>query len=209
MNLREFERKDRVTTENWKGEMTEILVLVSVVTSSFPLSPNSKVNAKKASLFSATVSAFIIERSKLLVPDSSDATVAWLVQVSQQLVNISDEMPVQSVTAPSNLSCKPIASAILSDTLWFLSLALSLICALSATLMQQWEPHRPEFAQGRDAARRRARMSACIHDGDKRFRTPRRVKTISTLLRISVLLFFAGLVEPLLPMNRATSLAPL
>jgi hypothetical protein len=207
MNLREFERKDRVMTENWKGEMTEILVFVSVVvTSSLPLSPNSKVNAKKASLFSATVSAFIIERSKPLVPDSSDATVAWLVQVSQQLVNISDEMPVQSVTAPSNLSCKPIASAIISDTLWFLSLALSLICALSATLLQQWEPHRPEFAQGSDAARCRARIRACIRDGDKRFKTPRR---ISTLLRISVLLFFAGLVEPLLPMNRATSLAPL
>ena len=35
MNLREVERKDRVMTENWKGEMTEILVFVRAVTSSF------------------------------------------------------------------------------------------------------------------------------------------------------------------------------
>jgi Family of unknown function (DUF6535) len=78
-------------------------------------------------------------------------------------------------------------------------------------MMQQWERHRPEFAQGRHAAHRRARMSACIRDGAKRFRTPRGVKTVSTLLRISLLLFFAGLVEPLLPMNKyiaSTSLAP-
>jgi hypothetical protein len=81
--------------------------------------------------------------------------------------------------------------------------------------MQQRERHRPEFVQGRDAARlpSRARtMSACIRGGAKRLRTPRRVKTISTLLRISVFLFFAGLVEPLLPMDSAitsTSLAPL
>jgi hypothetical protein len=90
--------------------------------------------------------------------------------------------------------------------LWFLSLVLSLNCALSATLMQQWaRRYRELTASGSGGApHRRGRIQAYISDGMMRFGfLAQAVVPISTLLHISVFLFFAGLVEFLFPIYTA------
>ncbi|KAI9467266.1 hypothetical protein BJY52DRAFT_1077698, partial [Lactarius psammicola] len=91
------------------------------------------------------------------------------------------------------------ASAVRVNVFWFLSLVLSLNCALSATLMQQWARRYQELAQRRGAVHKHGRMRAYILDGIGRFRMAQAVATMPTLLHISVFLFFAGLVEFLLP----------
>jgi hypothetical protein len=86
--------------------------------------------------------------------------------------------------------------------MWFLSLVISLNCALYATLMQQWARQYQELAQRRGAPHKRARMRAFIIDGFRRFGIlARAVTPITTLLHISVFLFFAGLVEFLIPIH--------
>ena len=155
----------------------------------------------KTGLFSATVAAFIIESYQNLSPDSGDTTNALLAQISQQLVNISHGAPLTIVTAQSNQPFKPTASAVRVNVLWFLSLVLSLSCALSATLMQQWARRYRELAQRRGAFHRRGRMRAYIFDGISRFGMARAVATMPTLLHISVFLFFAGLVDFLFPIH--------
>ena len=155
----------------------------------------------KTGLFSATVATFIIESYQNLSPASGDTTNALLAQISQQLVNISHGAPLTIVTAQSNQPFKPTASAVRVNVLWFLSLVLSLSCALSATLMQQWARRYRELAQRRGAFHRRGRMRAYIFDGISRFGMAQAVATMPTLLHISVFLFFAGLVEFLFPVH--------
>ena len=163
----------------------------------------------KTGLFSATVAAFIIESYQNLSPNSSDTTNALLAQISQQLVNVSNGTPLTNVAAQRSQPFTPTASAVRVNVLWFLSLTLSLSCALSATLIQQWARRYREFAQRRGAFHRRGRMRAYIFDGVDRFGMARAVATMPTLLHISVFLFFAGLVEFLFPVHSAVACATL
>ncbi|KAH9018359.1 hypothetical protein EDB83DRAFT_2298689, partial [Lactarius deliciosus] len=174
MYLTLSEKAGKEVIENWKGDAEGILVFTG--------------------LFSATVAAFIIEGYKNLSPDSSNTTNALLTQISGQLATSVD------ATSIGNHPFNPTASAIRVNVLWFLSLVLSLNCALSATLMQQWARRYQELTQRRNAIHRRGRMQAYISDGMSRFKIlAQAVVPISTLLHISVFLFFAGLVEFLFP----------
>ncbi|KAI9467375.1 hypothetical protein BJY52DRAFT_66137 [Lactarius psammicola] len=180
MYLTKAEKVDKEITEGWKGEADGILVFTG--------------------LFSATVAAFTIESYKQLSPDPGVTTNALLTQISQQLVNISNETPLASVAAQNSQPFKPTASAVRVNVLWFLSLAISLNCALSATLMQQWARQYCELTRRRGAPHKSGRIRAFIFDGFRKFGTlARAVTPITRLLHISVFLFFAGLVEFLFP----------
>ena len=163
----------------------------------------------KTGLFSTTVASFIIESYQNLSPDSGDTTNAILTQISQQLVNISNGTPLTSVTALSSHTFKPTASAVRVNVYWFLSLILSLNCALSATLMQQWARRYRELAQRRVAFHKRGRMRAYVFKGIDRFGMAQAVATMPTLLHISVFLFFIGLVEFLFPVYTTVAYATL
>ncbi|KAN0137349.1 hypothetical protein V8E53_004794, partial [Lactarius tabidus] len=179
--LTEAEKADTEVIERWKSDTNGILVFTG--------------------LFSATVASFIVESYQNLSPDSADTTNALLAQISQQLVNISNGTPLPSVVAQRTPPFKPSASAIRVNALWFLSLILSLNCALSATLMQQWARRYQELGQRRGTFHKRGRMRAYIFHGIHRFKMARAVATMPTLLHISVFLFFAGLVEFLFPIQ--------
>ncbi|KAH9030103.1 hypothetical protein EDB85DRAFT_1453615 [Lactarius pseudohatsudake] len=187
--LTESEKQDAEVLESWKGDTNGILVFTG--------------------LFSATVAAFIIESYKKLSPDSGDMTNALLIQISQQFVDFSHGKPLANVAVQSGQPFKPRASAVRVNVFWFLSLILSLSCALSATLMQQWARRYQELAQRHGAFHRRGRMRAYIFDGIHRFGMARAVATMPTLLHISVFLFFAGLVEFLFPIYTTVAYATL
>ncbi|KAF8269074.1 hypothetical protein EI94DRAFT_1906647, partial [Lactarius quietus] len=115
------------------------------------------------------------------------------------MVNMSNGAPLTIVVAESSQPFKPSASAIRVNVLWFLSIILSLTCALSATLMQQWARRYLELARRRGAFHRRGRMRSYIVDGVNRFGMARAIATMPAILHISVFLFFTGLVEFLFP----------
>ena len=198
MYLTEAEKQDTEVTESWKGDTDGILVFVSPGPVS-PVHVHRLKHTLKTGLFSATVASFIIESYQNLSPDPSDTTNALLTQISQQLVNISNGTPLVIIADKSGQPFQPTASAVRVNVLWFLSLTLSLSCALSATLMQQWARRYQELAQRRGAFHRRGRMRAYIFDGINRFGMARAVATMPTLLHISVFLFFAGLIDFLFP----------
>jgi hypothetical protein len=194
--------------ESWKGDTDGILVFVSP-SLVYLVRVHRLIHISKTGLFSATVATFIIESLQNLSPDSGDTTNALLTQITQQLVNISSGTPLTSIAAQSGQSFKPTASAVRVNVLWFLSLILSLNCALSATLMQQWARRYQELAQRPGAFHRRGRMRAYIFDGISRFGMARAVATMPTLLHLSVFLFFAGLVEFLFPIYPIVAYATL
>ena len=157
--------------------------------------------AYQTGLFSATVASFIIESYKQLQPDSGNTTVLLLAQISQQLAALSNGT---SISIPSTLpsqTFRPSASAVRVNTLWFLSLTLSLTCALLATLMQQWVRRYLQVSQRWYAPYKRARIRTFFAEGVERFGLPGAVEALPALLHASVFLFFAGLIDFLLNIN--------
>lgn len=185
--LSQADKFDKEQSESWKGDTEGILVFTG--------------------LFSATVAAFIIESYKQLQPNSSDTTVLLLAQISQQLAALSNGT---SISIPSTLpsqTFRPSTSAVRVNTLWFLSLTLSLTCALLATLMQQWVRRYLQVSQRWYAPYKRARVRTFFAEGVERFGLPRAVEALPALLHASVFLFFAGLVDFLVNINHKVAVS--
>jgi hypothetical protein len=110
----------------------------------------------------------------------------------------------------SNISSSPPAfpppfsppnSAVWVNALWFLSLVISLTCALLATLLQQWARRYLKITQPRYSLHKRARIRTFFSEGVEKCLLPWAVETLPTLLHISLFLFFAGLVVFLCNVN--------
>jgi Family of unknown function (DUF6535) len=151
------------------------------------------------------VAAFIIESYKQLQPSSSDTVILLLAQISQQLAALSSGT---SISIPSGLpgqAFQPSASAVRVNILWFISLVLSLTCALLATLMQQWVRRYLQASQPWYATYKRARIRAFFAEGVERFGLPLAVEALPAILHVSVFLFFAGLVDFLININHTVA----
>ncbi|TDL24022.1 hypothetical protein BD410DRAFT_897171 [Rickenella mellea] len=178
---------DKALVESWKGDMEGILIF--------------------AGLFSASVTAFIVEGYKKLSADSGDMTVAILAQISSQLVAISNGTNLNIVSPyPPNVPFRPKTSVVGVNILWFLSLALGLVCAISATMVQQWARNYLQLVERHPAPRKRARIRAFLYEGIEKFRMTAVVEAIPTLLHVSLFFFMIGLVIFLFPINLCVSL---
>jgi hypothetical protein len=143
------------------------------------------------------VAAFIIESYKQLSSDPGAVTVLLLNQISQQLSSLSVTQVSSSPPPPaySDSSFRPTPSAIRINILWFLSLTLSLTCALAATLMQQWARRYLQQAQAQTTLYKRARTREYLFQGVQAFGLSQAVEAVPALLHVAVFLFFAGLVD--------------
>ncbi|KAJ7249081.1 hypothetical protein B0H12DRAFT_1301058, partial [Mycena haematopus] len=85
--------------------------------------------------------------------------------------------------------------------MWFISLGLSLACALIATFIQQWARDFLHRTDMRPAPITRAHIFSYLYYSLRRFHMHTVVETIPLLLHGSLLLFFSGLVAFLVPVN--------
>ncbi|KAJ7644728.1 hypothetical protein FB45DRAFT_1116430, partial [Roridomyces roridus] len=152
-----------------------------------------------AGLFSAVLTAFIIESYPTLVPDSGDATVQLLSQISQQLAAAANGSAFQMPSPAPPFS--PSATSLVCNTFWFTSLGFSFSCALIPTLVEQWAREFLHKADMRSAPGVRARIFSFLYYGLKKFNMHKVVDVIPLLLHVSLFLFFAGLVAFLIPIN--------
>ncbi|KAJ6484462.1 hypothetical protein C8R47DRAFT_1321532 [Mycena vitilis] len=174
----EAEKYDKGLVESWRSDMDGMLIF--------------------AGLFSASLTAFLIESYKTLNSDSGDATVQLLAQISQQLAASANGSAFVVTPSPK---FTPSGSALVCNGLWFISLGLSLSCALIATLLEQWARdfiHRSEI---RSAPLIRARIFSFLYYGMKRFNMHAVVEIIPLLLHTALIFFLAGLVAFLIPVN--------
>ena len=166
--------------------------------------PRSECLTSQAGLFSASVTAFIIEGYKSLEQDPGDATNILLLQISRQLSAMSNGSQMAGVPETAELpSFRPTSSTLLFNAFWFISLAFSLTCALAATLVQQWARHYLQAIERRPAPHKRARIRAYLFEGVIQFKMISVVDAIPALLHISVFFFLTGLVVFLFPINLA------
>ncbi|KAJ7907987.1 hypothetical protein B0H13DRAFT_2499095 [Mycena leptocephala] len=174
----EAERYDATLVESWRGDMEGMLIF--------------------SGLFSASVTGFLIESYHSLTPDSGDMTVQLLTRLSQQ---IAGEVITTPLSSPFHIP----TWSIVCNTLWFTSLTLSLACALLATLVEQWAReflHKTGRRPSPVGPVRRARVLAFLYFGVQRFGMPAIVEVLPMLIHLALLLFFAGLVVFLVPVNQ-------
>ncbi|KAF7343206.1 hypothetical protein MVEN_01751800 [Mycena venus] len=176
--ISEAEKYDKALVEGWKSDMEGLLIF--------------------AGLFSASLTAFLIESYKMLTPDQGAITIALLAQISTQL----DPGSSMRSAATVNSAFTPPTASLACNALWFLSLGLSLSCALIATLVEQWARDFIQRTEMRPSPVIRARIFSYLYFGMQRFGMHTIVGFIPLLLHVSLLLFFAGLVAFLRPINQ-------
>ncbi|KAI0080991.1 hypothetical protein K474DRAFT_1559085, partial [Panus rudis PR-1116 ss-1] len=137
-----------------------------------------------AGLFSAAVTALIIESYKLLQPDPEDAAVVLLASIARQL-NSSLEQADDIQSSSSSSLPRPL------NGLWFTSLFLSLVTASLAMLAKQWLR---EFLALDDLSYRPAGKSFFMrHRGLTVYRVYEITSILPLMLQLALALFLTGL----------------
>ncbi|KAJ7143847.1 hypothetical protein C8R44DRAFT_915613, partial [Mycena epipterygia] len=160
----EAEKYDKRLVESWKGDMDGMLIF--------------------SGLYSASLTAFLVESYKTLQPDSGATSAVLLLQISRQLVGAQNgtEIPFQEPVL-----FHPTNAALVCNILWFLSLALSLTCALLATLVEQWAREFIHKTELRPSPARRVRIHSFLYLGLRKFGMHTIVDIIPLLLHASLI----------------------
>lgn len=135
--MEEAQRQNKNIVSNWNQSMDVILIFVSYF--SLPFSYGCSLTVFQAGLFSAILTAFLIEFYRLLQPDPQHNTVDQLVIITQ-ILQASMGQNGLNVSSPALVdpSFKPLASSVGLNILWFTSLTCSLGTAIGAMVIKQW-----------------------------------------------------------------------
>jgi hypothetical protein len=167
----------------------------------------------QAGLFSAVLTAFVVDSKQDLTPSPADETVYYLrqhstilSQISVQLSSIAPQVSIPSTPPPPFPAFNPSASNIRVNVFWFMALAFSLLAASLAILVQNWARDYMHVFQQYSDPLKSSRLRQFLNEG--RERSMQTVaEAVPGLLNISLLLFFAGLVDSLLNINTKVAIS--
>lgn len=150
---------------------------------------------RQAGLFSAVVTAFLIQTADKLEPDYvqlSSSILYEILVVQRAFVNGSavDLDPV--VSSPNALDFSPPHSQLWINGLWYTSLSLSLITALVAVLAKQWLHQYMSMTSGTPLHRSLLRQFR--YEGLQAWRVPLIIGLLPLLMHLSLGIFFIGLI---------------
>ncbi len=148
------------------------------------------LKGRQTGLFSAAVATLISISIQDIRPNSQDTSAFYLANIYQLLADPNRSNI--SLSSPPPFS--PPTYAVWVNSLWFLSLVISISCALLATLLRQWARRYIRVTQPRFSSHVRARIHAYFSEGMQNFRLVWAVETLPAMLHASLFLFFAGLV---------------
>ena len=140
------------------------------------------------------MATFIAISYPSLQQDPHIITQSLLAQISQQLSNTSSNDNSGILSTSIRGSFAPPASVVFINSAWFVSLVLSLMCALLATFLQQWARRYLQTVRRNHAPHVRAHIREYFARGARKFHIFGLVEALPFLLLVSVHLFFAGLV---------------
>ncbi|KAH9476526.1 hypothetical protein JR316_0010438 [Psilocybe cubensis] len=172
--------KENEMCESWRDEINNILIF--------------------AGLFSAIVSAFVVESYKGLQPDSSVEIISLLGQIASILRESTNLTADSILNGTSTIQLQqddpqtppPVMSRI--NILWFISLILSITTVLVGTVSLQWiREYRlyPRHITSRDKlALLNMRIESFIGWG-----VPTLISLLPVILQASVVLFLVGLID--------------
>ncbi|KAI0296963.1 hypothetical protein B0F90DRAFT_1617219, partial [Multifurca ochricompacta] len=190
--VQEAESHDKALVETWKDDMEGIIIF--------------------AGLYSASLTAFLVESYKTLSPDPitmnvyyTKQSVALLAQISAQLAANGSPVPSAFNIPPSFPDFYPTKTAVRINIYWFMSLVFSLTAVLAATLVQQWVRDYMHVFQRYNHPLKRARIRHFLYEGAEGWYMAVVVDAIPALIHVSLFLFFLGLAEFLFKINTLTA----
>ncbi|KAF9471730.1 hypothetical protein BDN70DRAFT_926032 [Pholiota conissans] len=167
---------DTVRCNAWKDEVQNLLIF--------------------AGLFSAVVTAFVVESYKFLRPDPNDAIIGLLFHIA----NGSAPLPQSVTSASSVVPFSQSSSSIRINVFWFISLILSLTTVLIGTICLQWlREHQsyPNFSAKEKFAILHMRLESL-----EVWFVPQIFAALPVLLQVAVGFFLAGLIDFVLPLGQ-------
>ncbi|KAH9987563.1 hypothetical protein BJV77DRAFT_773392 [Russula vinacea] len=182
MYLDRSDKDDKTTTERWSGERDAILIFTG--------------------LFSAALAVLISVSIQGLQPGSQDISAFYLKNIFRLLANSTTSQPIIYPTPVDPPKFSPTKSAVLVNSLWFLSLLMSFTGALLAVFIQQWAQPYLQATQGRHSPRERARIRIFHAEGLKKLHLRWVTRAVPLLIQVSLFLFFSGLPIFLFDVNR-------
>ncbi|SJL12518.1 uncharacterized protein ARMOST_15945 [Armillaria ostoyae] len=142
-----------------------------------------------ASLFSAVLTTFVIQTSQSMQPDYNEASMLLLFEILKATASNGSQF---SIPPSPTAFFSPTPSDEWLNSLWFVSLTLSLITALVAVLVKQWL-HQYVAIVSDSSVRDRARIRHMRYAGLQAWQVPMIIGMLPVLLHVSLALFFAGL----------------
>ncbi|KAI0301524.1 hypothetical protein B0F90DRAFT_307068 [Multifurca ochricompacta] len=151
--------EDKRMAESWKADADGILVFTG--------------------LFSASVAALVAVSVQDLKPSSQDNSAFYLANIYQLLANANgSQVSIPATLVDPSIPFSPPSHAVWVNSLWFLSLAISITCALLATLLQQWARRYIKITQPRYSPHKRARIRAFFAEGVDKLHLPWAVEAL-------------------------------
>ncbi|KAK0227457.1 hypothetical protein EDD85DRAFT_776810, partial [Armillaria nabsnona] len=142
-----------------------------------------------AGLFSAILTTFVVQTSQNMQPDYNQASAFLLLEILKATASNGSQISIPS--SPTDFFSLSRSDEWL-NSLWFVSLTLSLITALVAVLVKQWL-HQYVAIVSDSSARDRARIRHLRYAGLQAWQVPMIIGMLPVLLHASLALFFAGL----------------
>ncbi|KAL0566765.1 hypothetical protein V5O48_015238 [Marasmius crinis-equi] len=150
-----------------------------------------------AGLFSATVTAFTIESYRWLRDDPADDTVRILNQISDklsQLGNNGTTFRVGAVHPNQNSSFAAPFFAVRINSVWFLSLILSLSTVMLGILCKQWiREHRRDTPSA--SPKETLELRQIRYESLEKWGVLTLLSSLPLILQLSLILFFVGLLD--------------
>ena len=137
-----------------------------------------------------------------LRPSSQDISAFYLANIYQLLANSNGtHVLIPALLPDPSMPFSPPKYAVWVNSLWFLSLVISLTCALLATSLQQWARRYMKVTQPRYNPHKRVQIRAFFAEGIEKLHLPWAVEALPILLHLSLSLFFGGLAIYLFNIN--------
>ncbi|KAI0693355.1 hypothetical protein BC835DRAFT_1229318, partial [Cytidiella melzeri] len=151
-----------------------------------------------AGLFSAAITAFLVESYQILLPNPANETLQVLQYIAQQNLLMQNHLiqtqglPLNLVSPPSPSSPNPgsINALILVNVLWSASLISSLVAASFGMLVKQWL--REYLAVNNPSPQARLRVRRSREPSLSAWRVFEIAGALPFLLQLALALFFAG-----------------
>jgi len=196
MYLQTAEEQDKKLAEHWQANADGILIFVRLrpLILFFALT-----HRPKTGLFSAAVASLLSVSIQDIRPSSQDTSNFYLANIYQTIA--APNQFNTSSTLPSPPPFSPPTYAVWVNALWFLSLAVSITCALLATLLQQWARRYLRITQPAYSPYKRARIRAFFAEGVEKFVILYVAESLPTILHVSLFFFFSGLIVFLANVN--------
>ena len=160
----------------------------------------------QASLFSAVVTAFVIESSKLLQPDYTQVNALLTAHMLSALANGGNTSFLTGIPPPAEiLAFEKSVSVIVVNVVWYAALGFSLASVLVAMLAKQWlnAYMSQQQAEPHGAACERQRR----FDGLHKWALPHVMAILPALLHAALFLFLIGLIIYLWQLDNRVSQA--